>query len=116
MLRRIVSVVQVVALGCILVFVVLLFANEPDDGTAAQPAANAVGARVYAANCARCHGADGNGGLGPKLSGGAVVKIYPDPADQVAVVTAGRGGMPSFGGVLSAEEITAVVQYTRSLP
>ena len=41
--------------------------------------------------------------------------MYPDPADQIAVVTNGRGGMPAFGDRLSAEEIAAVVEYTRTV-
>ena len=114
MLRRIVNVVEVMALACAVVFVVLLFTNEGDNASTA--AADTVGARVFAANCARCHGADGNGGLGPKLAGGAIVRLYPRIPDQAAVVTDGRGGMPSFGGVLTPAEIQAVVRYTRALP
>ena len=41
--------------------------------------------------------------------------VYPDPADQIAVVTNGRGGMPAFGEKLSEEEIAAVVEYTRTV-
>ena len=41
--------------------------------------------------------------------------VYPDPADQVAVVTNGRGGMPAFGDKLTEEEIAAVVEYTRTV-
>ena len=66
-------------------------------------------------NCAGCHGADGGGNNGPPLNNGLVVANFPDPADQVAVVTNGRGPMPSFGDRLSPEEIEAVVEYTRTL-
>ena len=52
---------------------------------------------------------------GPKLSDGQVVERFPDVEDQIAVVTGGRGGMPSFEGKLSPEEIAAVVEYTRTL-
>ena len=41
--------------------------------------------------------------------------IFPDPQDQIAVVTHGRGGMPAFGERLSPEEIAAVVDYTRTV-
>ena len=72
------------------------------------------GATIYAANCARCHGADGSGGnVGVKLAG-SVVEEFPDVEDQIAVVTDGRGGMPSFGGDLTTEEIEQVVEYTRT--
>jgi mono/diheme cytochrome c family protein len=44
-----------------------------------------------------------------------VVTRFPDPAAQIAVVTDGRRGMPSFGGSLSADEIAAIVEYTRTI-
>jgi mono/diheme cytochrome c family protein len=114
MFRRIVNVVEVLAVVAAAVFLVLLFANEPDSGggggTSASP-----GATLFAANCARCHGSDGGGALGPQLSGGAVAKDLTE-SEEVAVVTNGRsGGMPAFGGELSPAEIKQVVAYTRTL-
>jgi mono/diheme cytochrome c family protein len=110
--KRLVDVVQVLALLAAVVFVVALFANEPESST--PDASGAVdGAAIYAASCASCHGTDGQGNVGPALGGGAVVEAYPDPADQVAVVTDGRNAMPDFGQNLSPEEIEAVVAYTR---
>jgi mono/diheme cytochrome c family protein len=44
-----------------------------------------------------------------------VVTRFPDPAAQIAVVTDGRRGMPSFATRLSADEIAAVVEYTRTV-
>jgi mono/diheme cytochrome c family protein len=118
-MKRLVDVVQVLALLAAAVTVIALFANEPDDATPATATATATGespdgADVYAASCASCHGPDGGGGVGPALGGGAVVDSYPDEADQVAVITDGRGGMPAFGDALSAEEIQAVTSYTRN--
>lgn len=117
MLRRVVAVVQGVALVATVAFVVLLFANEPgDDGATTaeeEPSAVADGATIYADRCAGCHGADGAGGVGPPLGGGVVAEVYPDPADQVEVVAGGLGGMPAFGSRLSQTEIEAVVAYTR---
>ncbi len=124
-----VTVTEVVTLLAVALFVVMLFANEPDgagtpavasgadgaDGAGAGAGGEIDGAAVYADRCAVCHGASGEGGLGPTLAGGAVVEAFPDAADQVVVVTEGRGGMPDFGTTLSAEEIDAVVRYTRSL-
>ena len=72
-----------------------------------------LGRQVFDDNCARCHGGSGGGGAGPKLSDGEVVAAFPGPADQVAVVREGRDTMPSFGDRLSAEEIDAVVRFTR---
>src|SRR5262245_54704617 len=109
MFRRLVNVVEVIALVTALVFVVLLFTNEPSGGGGGP------GAKLFAANCARCHGAEGDGGIGPQLSGGKVVKAFPDVNDQVQFVTRGQGGMPAFGDTLSPQQIQQVVEYTRTL-
>jgi mono/diheme cytochrome c family protein len=107
-LKRIVDALQIVALLGAAVFVVLLFANEPDSA----PAAATTGKEIFTANCARCHGPDGEGGIGPRLAG-TVVEEYPDIEDQAAIVRDGRGSMPSFANRLTPEQIQDVVAYTR---
>ncbi len=108
--KRFVTVVEVVVGITALAFLIALFTNEPgaESGASKSP-----GSSIYAANCATCHGSDGQGGVGPALAG-KVVDKFPDAADQVAVVTDGRGGMPSFGGDLTDEQIAQVVEYTRT--
>lgn len=93
------------------------------------------GATLYGSNCASCHGSNGQGGVGPKLAGGEVVKTFPDEADHVSWIETGSapfkgkpygdpareggqriatsGGMPGFSGKLSPEEIEAVATYER---
>lgn len=71
------------------------------------------GREIYVASCALCHGTRGQGGIGPKLADGRVVDRYPKIADQLAVVTNGRGAMPPFGGALSEADTRAVVRYER---
>lgn len=71
------------------------------------------GAEVYSAYCATCHGVDGQGGVGPTLAG-QMEAAYPDVADQIAVVTNGKGTMPAWGSRLSAGQIRRVVEYTRT--
>jgi mono/diheme cytochrome c family protein len=39
---------------------------------------------------------------------------FPNAGDEIAVVTDGRNGMPSFDGRLTTEEIEQVVEYTRT--
>ena len=73
------------------------------------------GRDIFSTRCATCHGADGGGGQGPKLNDGRVTEVYPDIAAQIAVVTGGRNGMPSFSNLLGDEEIEAVVRYTREV-
>lgn len=134
-LSVVVTIVEALTLLAVVAFVVMLFANEPPDpadvaGEAAAEvddagdeggdnedagdAGGAIdGAVIYAGACASCHGADGGGGIGPALSGGAAVEAFPDVADQITIVSEGQGGMPNFDESLSPEEIEAVVVYTR---
>jgi mono/diheme cytochrome c family protein len=90
-----------------------------------------LGAQVYArAGCSGCHGARGEGGVGPKLAGGDAKQTFPNEADQIAWVETGSapvkgqtygatnhgpasGGMPAFKAQLSADEIKAVVLFER---
>lgn len=97
-----------------------------------------VGAEVYG-NCASCHGAAGDGGVGYPFSGGAVEDTFPLIEDQVRYVyygtegfnaagieiygnpdrpggphiTGARGVMPAFGGQLTQAEIVGVVCHER---
>jgi mono/diheme cytochrome c family protein len=95
-----------------------------------------LGARVFSANCASCHGANGEGvGDFPKLAG-QVVATFPNPADHVKWVQEGSqtkpkgtpygdparpggqhvvklGKMPAFASTLSPDQLNAVVLYER---
>jgi mono/diheme cytochrome c family protein len=73
-----------------------------DQGDAAK------GEQVFADNCAACHGADGEGGSGPKLAGD---QAYTDPAVVVDQIRDGGGGMPSFRDRLSAQELADVSAF-----
>jgi len=79
--------------------------DEADDGPT-------TGSAIYREVCATCHGRTGQGFVGPSLYD--VAARYPDPADQIAVVTNGRGQMPSFADQLTPEQIATVVDYTRT--
>lgn len=108
--KRFVNLAEVLAVIGVVVFVFFLFGNEPDLPAASE----SPGGEIFAASCAGCHGADGSGGnVGVKLAG-VVAEKFPEVEDQIAVVTDGRGGMPSFDGDLTAEEIEQVVEYTRT--
>ena len=113
--KGVVLAVQIVVLVMTAGFVIALFANGSGSSGAAGGSAKGprTGAQIYQASCAVCHGQDGEGGVGPELGGGAVVEAFPDAADQITVVTNGRGAMPSFSRTLSPQEIEAVVDYTR---
>jgi cytochrome c oxidase subunit 2 len=72
------------------------------------------GKAIYETNCGSCHGAEGGGlaGMFPALTGSAVVK--GDINAQVALMSKGKGMMPAFAELLSAEEFAAIVTYTRN--
>lgn len=71
------------------------------------------GEEIYSANCAACHGPDGQGGGEyPALAGNEF--LTGDPAQAIEVVHNGRGAMPAFGEQLSNEEIAAVLSYERN--
>jgi mono/diheme cytochrome c family protein len=119
-LRKFANAIEGIVGVALLVTIVLLFTNAPTKPVEAPPAlveaaGGLDGAALYGGNCAGCHGGDGSGGIGPRLAGGRVVQRFPKPEDQIAVVTNGRGGMPAFVQRLTAEEIRAIVEYTRTV-
>jgi mono/diheme cytochrome c family protein len=73
------------------------------------------GRKIFAANCATCHGAAGGGALGPKFTGGNLLRDYPDIAAQIVFVEHGRGVMPAWKHALSPAELHAVVRYEREV-
>jgi len=101
-------------------------------GSRAKAATNSpvvVGAGYYNANCAACHGANGEGGVGPQLNNGAVLKQWPKLVDHLAwvhtggsthigqtiggVVVTAANAMPAFAGTLTDAQIADVVCYER---
>lgn len=79
----------------------------PTETTAAPTGVDA--APIYAANCAGCHGVDGEGGAGPNL------QALTDPTAVEAKVKSGGDAMPSFSDKLSAEDITALGTFVIDL-
>ena len=81
----------------------------------AQPAAAVDGASLYAAHCASCHGArgEGMGAVFPALAGN---EALGDAGYVIRTVLAGKPGtaMPAFGGRFSDEEVAVVVSYVRT--
>jgi mono/diheme cytochrome c family protein len=127
-------VVPVLALLPIWAFAYLGALNPPSS---AAPVLTPIqqGAATFAKNCSPCHGAQGEGGVGPKLAGGEAKLTFPNEADHIAWVQTGSaphkgqpygdpnrpggqhiaksGGMPSFKGTLSDTEIKNVVTFER---
>jgi len=73
------------------------------------------GEKVYAANCAACHQANGKGAGPIKALDGAAVVLDADKAKQIAVLLNGQanGAMPAWKQ-LSDTDIAAVITYTKN--
>ncbi|MDH3730731.1 MAG: c-type cytochrome [Acidimicrobiia bacterium] len=80
------------------------------DFVAEFAASDAVTAEIFAAQCAPCHGAAGEGGLGSSLQSSTLTI-----EEVLAVISHGAGTMPTFGGTLTPEEIESVAQHSLAL-
>jgi mono/diheme cytochrome c family protein len=69
------------------------------------------GSKVFANNCAVCHGANGQGGVGLKLAGFAALSSKSLVIHQILD---GGGIMPSFASKLSNKQIAAVATFIRN--
>jgi cbb3-type cytochrome c oxidase subunit III len=87
--------------------------TEQQVASAGVPVSAQVGASVYAKNCAACHGAGGEGGVGPALAGNPHVNI-DNPNPMLTTILQGRNIMPSWRGQLAASDIAAVATFVRS--
>ncbi|QLQ06960.1 MAG: cytochrome c [Anaerolineae bacterium] len=79
-----------------------------------------LGSAVFAQNCAMCHGDQGQGRAGAKLSR-AFASIRPDLTVRNTIATGIAGtAMPAWlmgnGGPLTAEEVDNVTAYVLTLP
>ena len=70
------------------------------------------GQNLYGQSCMPCHGLQGIGGVGPKLAGNQVLTDAPRFWETVLN---GRGGMPSWGTMLSVQEIADIHSWLQTL-
>jgi mono/diheme cytochrome c family protein len=98
-------------------------APDTTAGAGTTESVEAVGARVYAARCALCHGPDGRG------DGPGAAALNPKPrnyhdkaymatrtdAELLEVIRNGKGAMPRWSGILSEAEMQAVLKHVRGL-
>lgn len=74
------------------------------------------GAQVYANICARCHGASGEGGIGPSLADPQLQSRYTDQ-QLLEVIQKGREATPmvAWGQVLSPGQLRELVAFIRTM-
>jgi cytochrome c oxidase cbb3-type subunit III len=63
------------------------------------------GAGIFEHNCQACHGQDGLGGVGPKLSSNPMLK---QQELFLQTVLHGRGPMPAWGTILSEQDVADI--------
>ena len=83
--------------------------TKPAEGEGAL--ANAA---IYAAHCAKCHGADGKANTAKGKRAGSTnftTNWNTDEARGIRIITNGKGEMPSFKGKLTPAEIRSVFRY-----
>lgn len=86
--------------------------EEPVDGESTGDPVN--GETVFAEKCVACHGSAGEGGVGPALNDPAKLTEFDDDwYTQVIIEGRPAQGMPTWGTVLSPQDIADVVAFIR---
>jgi len=70
-------------------------------------------AALFSSKCSGCHGADRSGDRGPSL---LPDRLSKESAQYAETITNGRGGMPSWKGKLSVDEINALAEWILTTP
>jgi cytochrome c oxidase subunit 2 len=73
-----------------------------------QPASSAVGREIFAGTCAKCHGLAGQGDIGPKIAGSA---LLAQPQALEDLLRNGMNRMPAVGKAWSDDEMKAALAY-----
>lgn len=94
-----------VALALVAVLLAACSPGPPDDAS---------GEDIYVELCARCHGADMSGGVGPPLGPGSNAAAETDEFLEFTIVN-GRGRMPSFSSTLADDQVERLVGYMREV-
>jgi quinol---cytochrome-c reductase cytochrome c subunit len=71
-------------------------------------------AEVFAASCARCHGADLSGGTGPALGPGSHA-VSDEDGELIRAIRTGPDEMPRFDDDFTPEQIEEILAYIREV-
>jgi mono/diheme cytochrome c family protein len=83
------------------------------ESIASQNPQVAVGAKLFAINCARCHVADVTGNADPSLH--EITETETDQRIKFAILSGIKGEMPAFGKKLDESNVATLVVFIRSL-
>ena len=72
-----------------------------------------LGTEQWTGVCAKCHGMNGEGGIGPRIAGSPTLS---DPAALAKIVREGRRTMPAVGSGWTDEQIAALAAYLKESP
>lgn len=85
--------------------------NEVSSSASTSSGATLTSEQLYVQNCARCHGEDGAGGIGPSLVNNPRLE---DAAWTIRRVAIGGLGMPAYAYRLTNEQLADVTSYIRN--
>jgi mono/diheme cytochrome c family protein len=83
-----------------------------DQAEKQRTASAELGGSIFTAVCAKCHGPDVAGKIGPELTGNP---LLADREALAQLVRNGRGKMPAVGQGWTDEEIASLVAFTKNL-
>lgn len=95
-----------------LFFAFILLALGSGSAYAADPVK---GSRLYATQCASCHGATGASAMPGTPSFAKGERMMQPDMQLVTSIKTGKNAMPAFRGILSDTDILDVVAYMRTL-
>ncbi|RRJ84460.1 cytochrome-c oxidase, cbb3-type subunit III [Aestuariirhabdus litorea] len=92
------------------------FSAMPIEEVAKDEQAVQMGQRIFANNCALCHGSDARGAFGfPNLTDGTWLYGGTAAAIKASVANGRKGQMPAWGAVIGDKGVTDVTAYVRAL-
>jgi PQQ-dependent dehydrogenase (methanol/ethanol family) len=98
----------------ILLIAMSSWAQQPDEGSLRSPESVASGQKLFASACSACHGKTGEGGRGPNLADGVLVRRSKDERLFSSIKNGVPGSdMPGFP--IGDAKIWQLVGYLRSL-
>jgi cytochrome c oxidase subunit 2 len=81
-----------------------------DEAQAQEAGTSKLGEETYAGACAKCHGLDGGGDIGPRLAGNPILQ---NRAALETIVRNGRNAMPPVGKDWEERQLGALTDYLK---